>query len=118
MDSLKSACAALISIAQTRLELLGVEVQEHLYDSVRFLLCGMVAIALAVLGVAMLSVGLLIAFWDEHRLLVAMLLGAGFLVASMATVLVLRQSLARKMNPFHATLNELTKDQAELRTPS
>ncbi len=115
LDSLKAASATLISIVQTRLELLGVELQEQFYDSVRFLLWGIVVIALAGMGIVMLSLSLLIAFWEEHRLLVALLLGTGFLAASAMIFLALRHSLARRANPFQATLHELTKDQGELR---
>ncbi|MFN0318068.1 MAG: phage holin family protein [Burkholderiales bacterium] len=116
MDSLKAAFATLLAIAQTRLELLGVELQGQLYDGARFLLWGIAAIALAALGIGMLCMVLLIAFWDEHRLLVAALLAAGFLTASAVAFLALRQTLARKANPFSATLHELTKDQGELRS--
>ena len=114
-DSLKAASATLIAVAQTRLELLGVELQGQLYDGARFLLWGIAAIALATLGIGMLSMVLLIAFWEEHRLLVAALLATGFLAASAVTFLAMRQSLANRANPFRATLHELTKDEGELR---
>lgn len=114
IHSLKSAVGTLTHIARTRLELLGLELQEFLQGGIRCLILTMVTIAFAGLGVVMLSLLLLIVYWDAHRVLVAALLAGIYLAIAASTALALWRGIARRPNPFQTSLEELSKDQQAL----
>jgi len=104
----------LLGTLETRLEILGTEVEE---EKLR-----LVALLALVLGAAFcLGTGLLlvvafvvVALWQEYRL--AALAGAAgaFLVAGAGLVVAIRSALRRAPKPFSATIEELRKDRRRL----
>ena len=114
-DSAKALLATLIGIAHNRLELLSIELQEEVGRVALMLLWGAVALFFAFLAIASVAVLILIAFWDDHRLLVAALLAVAFLILALVAGFAAREQIAAKRRPFDASLNELTKDREELR---
>ncbi len=113
-DSAKSLLATLVGIVHTRLELLSTELQEEVGRVALMLLWGAVAMFFVFLAIASLGLLILIAFWDDHRLLVAALLAASFLILSLVAGFAARKQIAAKPRPFDASLNELAKDREEL----
>jgi uncharacterized membrane protein YqjE len=113
-DSAKSLLATLIAIVHTRLELLSTELQEEVGRVALMLLWGAVALFFVFLAIAFLALLILIAFWDDHRLLVAALLAGLFLVLAVVAGFAAQKQIAAKPRAFDASLNELAKDREEL----
>jgi len=113
-DSAKALLATLIGIVHNRLELLSTELQEEVERVALMLLWGAVALLFAFLAFAFLALLILIAFWDDHRMLVAALLTAAFLILALVAGFAARKLIAAKPRPFAASLNELAKDREEL----
>ena len=74
--SLQRMLATLLRLAHTRLELLTVEVEEQLQRAAAVLLWSIAAIFFGSLTVLLLAFTIVVAFWDEHRLLAATLVTA------------------------------------------
>jgi uncharacterized membrane protein YqjE len=113
-DSVKALLSTLVSTARTRLELLSAELQEELARAAFLMLWGAVALFFAFLGIAFLGVVVIIAFWDDHRLLAASLLTALFMALAIVFGIVASRQVSAKPRPFDASLRELTKDRDEL----
>jgi uncharacterized membrane protein YqjE len=114
-DSIKNVVATVVEIAHTRLELLSVEVQEEVARLGQLLFLGAVTLLLSTLGLAFLGFMLIVAFWDEHRVLVAIAVALAFLVAAAVSGYRLRRGIIEKPPVFSALLGELVKDRDELR---
>ena len=114
LDSTKTLLATLVGIVHNRLELVSTELQEEIARVALLLLWGAVALFFMFLAIASFGVVILVAFWDDHRLLVAILLAAGFLLLALVAAFVARGQIAAKPRPFDASLNELTKDREQL----
>jgi uncharacterized membrane protein YqjE len=114
LDSAKALLATLIAVVHNRLELLSTELQEEIERIALMLLWGAAALFFVFLAITFLALLILIAFWDDHRLLVAALLAASFLVLALVAGFTARKQIVAKPRPFDASLNELAKDREEL----
>jgi uncharacterized membrane protein YqjE len=115
-DSAKALLATLVAIAHNRLELLSTELQEEIGRVALMLLWGAIGLFLVFLGIAFLALVILIAFWDDHRLLVASVLAVLFVVLAVAAGFAAWQQIVPKPRPFDASLTELAKDNERLRS--
>ena len=116
-DSLHGIVDAGLQTAQTRLELLAVELQEEKLRLTGLALNTVVAGLLLGFGLVFLMVFLTVLFWEEHRLLAlgistAVCLGGGLLAASNAA-----RALRSGTKLFSASLAELARDRAALKKP-
>ena len=109
-DTLGRLGATLLSMVQTRLELVAIEMEE---ESRRLLgYFALVLLSLVLFGIAMLLVSLtiILVFWDTYRIQaalgLALLFGAAAVVASMT----LRASFAKRPRLLSATVGELNTD--------
>jgi uncharacterized membrane protein YqjE len=103
--------------AENRVELFLIEVQEERMRLVDALLLVAVAIVCAVMALVMVTLMVVVIFWDTHRLLVLALVTAAYAVAAVAALLKLRSRLQR-WQAFPATLGEFKKDRACFKKPS
>jgi uncharacterized membrane protein YqjE len=113
-DSLKQLLGTLVGIAQTRIELLGTEVEEQVARLTSMLLWAIVSLFLAFTTVVLIAVVILVAFWDTNRILAAILLAAGFAVLALISYLRVRAVARGRPHLFQATLEELAKDRDRL----
>lgn len=108
--SLRGFLATLLGLAHTRLALASAEFEEAVERLAEMLLWSAVALTLGVLALLLLALTVVIAFWDEHRLLAA---GAvtliGFLAAGAAAWRV-RALTAERPRLLTDTLAELQRD--------
>ena len=116
LDSAKMLLATLVAIAHNRLELLSTELQEEIGRVALMLLWGAIALFLVFLGVGFVALVILIAFWDDHRLLVACVLAAVFVGLGVAAGFAAWHQIVPKQRPFDASLTELAKDNERLRS--
>ena len=112
--SLQRMLATLLTLAQTRLELLTVEIEEQLQRAASILLWSIAAIFFGSLTVLLLAITIVIAFWDEHRLLAAGLVTATVAFAALIAVLSVRRQLRARPRLLAATAAELARDAAAL----
>ena len=116
-DSLHGIVDAGLQTAQTRLELLAVELQEEKLRLTGLALNTVVARLLLGFGLVFLMVFLTVLFWEEHRLLAlgistAVCIGGGLIAASNAA-----RAFRSGTRLFSASLAELARDRAALREP-
>ena len=110
LDSARSFVAGVVELGHTRLELFGVEMREEMTRLTTALLGGLAALALAVLGVAFGALAIVIAVPDEHRVLAALLIAGGFIVAAAIVAMLVRGAARRKPRAFDASLAEMARD--------
>ncbi len=116
-ESLHGIVDAGLQTAQTRLELLAVELQEEKLRLTGLALNTVLAGLLLGFGLVFLMVFLTVLFWEEHRLLAlgistAVCIGGGLIAASNAA-----RAFRSGTKLFSASLAELTRDRAALREP-
>ena len=111
IPSLKKLLQIVLTTAANRLELVAVETQE---EAARWVESLILVAALAVLGgltLAMISLTIVLTFWEEHRLAAMVGLSIFYLLAFLGTVWRLRWRF-KNWDSFAATLAELKKDKA------
>lgn len=114
-DSLKVLAASLLAIAHTRLELLSTELEEERVWLVSTLAWTLAALFCAGLAIVLVTVLVVAAFWDTHRLLTLSVLTVGFFLATGVAALVVLAKLRAKPRLFAGSLAELSKDHEQLR---
>ena len=106
----KRMLAILVGMARTRLNLLAIEIMQE--KSRIWLLLVLTALVLLFAFMTLLTLSLLVivAFWDDNRLLAIGGLLAFYVAATVATLFVLRQKSKIGSSLFAGTLSELSKD--------
>lgn len=113
-DSLKDLLATVSALAQTRLELLGTELEEQVARLAILLVWSIVALFLVFTAVVLAAVALVVLFWDEHRVLVAFGLAGGMALLAGGSILYVVNQLKQRPRMFQATLEELARDRQRL----
>jgi len=115
MASLARVLSTLVGIAQTRLELLSTELQQEVAQAVELLLWAFVALIAVGMGLFLGALVLIFAFWDTHRVLVAVLIMVFYLALALTAFLVLRAKFKGRGQLFGATIAEFAKDREYLK---
>jgi uncharacterized membrane protein YqjE len=113
-ESFKNLAGTLFSIAQTRLELLGNELEEERLHFERILLYSAIALLFFGLSIMLLTVFIVVVFWDSQRLLVLGSLAGLFFIAGLLVSNALRNQLHKKSRLFSASLAALSSDRDQL----
>lgn len=113
-DSLKGFAASLVAIVHTRLDLLSTELEEERARLGSVLVMLFVALFCLGVGVVLLALLIVVAFWESHRLLALSGLTAFFLAGGAAALGIARRRLRTKPRLFAASLAELSKDRQHL----
>lgn len=114
LSSLKNIVATGASIAQTRLELLSVDVQIARSKFISLLVMIIGALFFLFFGLVMLSLLIVIYSWETNRMLALGLLTCGFITIGLILVLLVMQSLRTMPKLFEASIAEFAKDREEL----
>lgn len=117
MESLKRLTGALLAIVQTRLELLSNELEEEQLRVGQMLLYGSVALFFFGLAFMLLTVFIVVVFWDDHRLLVLAGFAVLYCVAGVLAWNELRRVAREKSKLFSASLAELADDRDQIAPP-
>lgn len=118
IKSASGLLATAIAIGRTRLELLSVEVREEFQRTAELLAWGFVAVLAAGAGLVFAALAIILAFWETHRLLAASLVAGSFIGLAAVAGLLVRARLRAQTRFLQATLGELARDEAELRSRS
>lgn len=109
-ESIARLAATLLSVAQTRVELVAAEVEEESLRYFSYLLLSLAA--LFCLGVAILLGVLLLVvlYWDTHRIGILLTLTTLFGIASIMMALRVRRRYRVKPRLLTHTMTELSRD--------
>jgi uncharacterized membrane protein YqjE len=110
LNSVGQLAMTALEMAHTRLELAFLELQEGLESLVSLVLWAAIAVLAAFMGLLFGGLALIFAFWDTHRILVAVLLMVGFLLLATLAAWAALAKVQLQRNLFGATLGELAKD--------
>ena len=116
-STVRSVVRTLLSFAETRARLAANEFEEQL---LRLLEVAAWAVAAAVffsIAVLLVSLFVVIVFWDSNRILAAGLLAGLFIASGGVSALMVRSCLAARPKFLAATLAELDKDRQRMKQP-
>jgi len=114
LSSIKNLASTGVSIAQTRLELLSVDVQIARNKLINLLVMIVSALFFLFFGLVMLALLIVIYSWESDRMLARGLLTAAFISIGLILVLVIMQALRNMPKLFEASIAEFAKDREEL----
>lgn len=117
-ESLKTLSASLIGIVHTRLELLSTDIAEERAHLAAILVWVLVALFCLGMGVLLLSLLIVAAFWESHRFLALGGLAGLFLAAGGGMAWLAMHKVQTKPRLFEASLAELSKDRKHLTSGS
>jgi len=112
--SIKRLLSTLTQIASVRLELLANELQEERLHLEQRLVCFFAALVCFAMTALLLTVFIVVLFWDSHRLLAIGGLSAVFFVTGVMLVMRLQQMTQKKSRLFADSLAEFAKDREQL----
>jgi uncharacterized membrane protein YqjE len=114
LSSIKNLAATGASIAQTRLELLSVDVQIARSKFISLLVMIVCALFFLFFGLVMLSLLIVIYSWESDRMLALGLLTSGFITIGLILAILIVRSLRTMPKLFEASIAELAKDREGL----
>jgi uncharacterized membrane protein YqjE len=114
LSSIKNLAATGASIAQTRLELLSVDVQIARNKFIGLLVMIVCALFFLFFGLVMLALLIVIYSWESDRLTALSLLTGAFLLIGLILAGLITQSLRTMPKLFEASIAELAKDREAL----
>lgn len=117
LDSVKTMASTLLAMGQTRLELLSNDLEEERAWLTSMMVWTLVALFCAALAVVLVTLLIVVVFWDTNRLL-ALSLMIGFFVSGTGIAWRIAFNMSRrKPRLFSASLAEISKDRAQLAPP-
>jgi uncharacterized membrane protein YqjE len=118
LAALGGSLAALGELLFSRVELLLLDLQDGVDSVGRLLLWAVIALLAAGLGLLIGALALIFAFWDTHRVLVALLIMCAFFALALFAGLAVRAQLRAQRALFGASLEELMRDREYFRPRS
>lgn len=114
LSSIKNLVTTGASIAQTRLELISLDVQIARTKFISLLVMIMSALFFLFFGLVMLALLIVIYSWESDRMMALGLLTSAFLLIGLILALLIMQSLRTMPKLFEASIAELAKDREAL----
>lgn len=114
LSSLKNLTVSLIAIVHTRLELISADLEEGRERFISLLALAFISLFSLCFGAVLLTILVVVVFWDTHRLLVMASLTTLFIVVGVVIGAVVIRRLKRMPRMFEASLAELIKDHQEM----
>ena len=114
LSSIKGLAFRGASIAQTRLELLSLDVQIARSKFICLMVMIISALFFLFFGLVMLALLIVIYSWETDRMMALGLLSGAFLSIGLILALLINQSLRNMPRLFEASITELAKDREAL----
>ncbi len=108
--SLRTLGSTLVTILQSRIELLAHEFERERVRVTRMPILGAVALFFLALGAVTATIFVVVLFWDSQRLVAIGFLAALYLAIGGGIALYLKGEASRAARPFSASLEQLRKD--------
>ena len=112
--SVRDLVATALAIAQTRLELVTTELEEEMHRVAEILVWMFVVVFFAGLSVLMLAIVIVVAFWDDHRMLAAGLMTGVFFGLTAIGLLVVRSKVRSRPRLLEGTIEAIRHDREAL----
>lgn len=113
-SSVKRLLSTVLAIARTRIELFSVEFEEGIERLVSLVFCAVLSLFFIGIAVILITILIVVAFWDENRLLALGLLAAFFSVIGLYTGSLFMRKARSRNRLFSQSLEELAKDLSAL----
>ena len=110
LGSLKSLASTLLAVVETRLLLLGNELHAERLRLAQLGLLAIAAVFFLVLGIIMMTLLVIVVFWDTHRLLAIGGFAAIYLLAGIVFGVTVIRRATERSRLFEDSLQELAKD--------
>lgn len=117
-ESLKTLSVSLVGIVHTRLDLLSTDIAEEREHLLTLLILVLLALFCLGVGVVLLALLIVVAFWESHRLLALGGVTGFFLLASAGMAWLAVHKTRTRPRLFAASLAELSKDRQHLTSGS
>ena len=114
LGSASHLLATLVSAAETRVGIFASELQEERIRLTRLLLLGAVTLFCLGLGITLLSLFIVVLYWDSNRLAVLGILCGLFLGIGLISAIVLAFLARDQKRPLQETTDTLAKDKKAL----
>jgi uncharacterized membrane protein YqjE len=108
--------ATLLAMVETRIELASVEMEEQSQRYLGYLLMSLLALFLFGIAIVLVALLVIVLFWDTHRIEAVLGMAAAFALAAAAIGFKVRAGFAAQPALLSATMAELRKDIAFLKT--
>lgn len=109
-EAVRRIGGTLLDMLQTRLELAAVEIEEESRRLLGYFVLALLALILFGLAMLLVSLAIILVFWDGYRLEATIGLAALFGVAAGMIALKLRADFSSRPRLLAATVGELNKD--------
>lgn len=116
-STVRSAVRTLLSFAETRARLAANEFEEQLLRLLEVAAWAAAAVFFFAIGVLLVSLFIVLVFWDSNRILAAGLLAGLFIASGGVSMLMVRACLAARPKFLAATLAEFEKDRQRMGKP-
>ena len=113
-ESVRRLLGTLGTMARTRAELFGNELEQELRRIVGTLVGAMVVLALTSLALLFAALTIVVSVWETHRIAATALLAVGFLIMAVVAYIVTMRRGQRTTRLLAATLGELERDLEQL----
>lgn len=113
-SSVRTLLSTLLGVVHTRLELVANELQEQKAHLVKLLIYSLLMLFFFGIGFILLTLWLVVYFWDSHRLLILGAVTLTYLSLAVILGLALMRQVRHGPKLFSTSLSELNKDRAEL----
>lgn len=117
LDSLKTLAGSVTAILHTRMELLAIDLEEARERLTMLITLLLMALFFIGVGIVLLTLLIIVLFWDTHRLQVMAGLTGLFLAGGVAAAWMAVQKMRTLPRVFAATLAILYRDSARLPPP-
>jgi len=117
-ESLRTLAGSVVGIVHTRLELLSTDLAEERAHLTSLLVMGLVSLFFLGVGVVLLAILIVVAFWESHRLAALGGLTGLFLIAGAGLAWLAMHKARTRPRLFEASLAELSKDRQQLSSGS
>lgn len=117
LASLQRLLATLLEIVQTRVAIVATEYEEERERIRELVVFGFLALFFISIGIVLLTLFVVMLFWETHRLYVMGGFALLYLGLGVAAVVSLRQRLKSRPRLFATTLAEFSKDRDQLTPP-
>jgi len=118
LESLTTLAGTLVAIAHTRLDLLSADLEEERAHLLSLLVLTLAALFCLGIGVVLVTILIVVAFWGTHRLLALGAPAGLYLVIGMGVWVFALHKARTKPRLFAASLSELFKDRQQLTSRS
>lgn len=116
-STVRSAVRTLLSFAETRARLAANEFEEQLLRLLEVAAWAVAAVFFFAIAVLLVSLFIVLVFWDSNRILAAGLLAGLFISGGAISIVMVRSCLAARPKFLAATLAEFEKDRQRMKQP-